>query len=112
MLVAMIKRLGVVLVLVSGLANAETKAEKTAKLSITVPDGWTLNVKDLGLTGESKDKEVAVLAWSVAAGDSEAAQKMIEGEIYSAVASLLRDKPTTGKTHKKATTDLTGTGHA
>ena len=94
------------------LANAETKAEKTAKLSITVPDGWTLNVKDLGLTGESKDKEVAVLAWSVDAGDAEAAQKKIEGEIYSAVASLKWDKPTTGKAHGMAATYLTGTGHA
>ncbi|HEY6040474.1 MAG TPA: hypothetical protein VIV58_39590 [Kofleriaceae bacterium] len=109
------KRLSLALVLVGGVAtlgHADTKAEKTAKLSVTVPDGWKLNVKDLGLTGESKDKDVAVLAWPVDAGDAEAAQKKIEGEIYSAVASLKWDKPTPGKAHGMTSTYLSGTGHA
>ena len=86
MLRSMIKRLGLALVLVGSLANADTKAEKTAKLSITVPDGWKLNVKDLGLTGESKDKDVAVLAWPVDAADADATKKKLEGELYSAIA--------------------------
>jgi len=112
----MIKRLGLALVLalvlVGSLANADTKAEKTAKMSVSVPDGWKLNVKDLGLTGESKDKEVAVLAWPVDSADAAAMQKKIEGEIYSAVASLKWDKATTGKAHGMAATYLSGTGHA
>ena len=99
--------------LVGGLAHADTKAEKTAKLAVTVPDSWKLEVvKDMGVRGESKDKEVAVLAWPVDASDAAAMQKKIEGEIYSAVASLKWDKPTTGKTHGMATTYLSGTGHA
>lgn len=109
---AMMKRLGLALVLAGSLAHADTKAEKTAKLSLTVPDGWKLNVKDLGLTGESKDKEVAVLAWPVDDADAAAAQKKIEAEIYSAVASLKWDKPTTGKAHGMAATYMSGTGHA
>ena len=66
MVMMMMKRLATVLLIVGGLgglAHAETKAEKTAKLAVTVPDGWKLDVKDLGIRGESKDKEVAVLAW-------------------------------------------------
>ena len=107
----MIKRLGLALVLVGSLANADTKAEKTAKLSITVPDGWKLNVKDLGLTGESKDKDVAVLAWPVDAADADAAKKKLEGELYSAIASLKWDKPTTGKAHGMTATYLSGSGN-
>src|SRR6185312_3580088 len=82
---------GLALVVVCSLvaiANAETKTEKTAKLALSVPDGWKLDVKDLGIRGESKDKEVAVLAWPVDSADADAIQKKIEGEIYSAVASL------------------------
>jgi hypothetical protein len=112
----MMKRLGLALVLVGSFggpfAHADTKAEKSAKLAVTVPDGWKLDVKDAGLRGESKDKEVALLAWSVDGNDADAMQKKIEGEIYSAVASLKWDKPTTGKTHGMATTFLSGTGHA
>jgi hypothetical protein len=114
-MMVMMKRLVPVLLLVGswgGPAHAETKAEKTAKLSLTVPDGWKLDVKDLGIRGESKDKDVAVLAWPVDSGDADAVQKKIEGEIYSAVASLKWDKPTTSKTHGMTATYLTGTGHA
>lgn len=111
-MMVMIKRLGLALVLVSSLASADTKTEKTAKLAVTVPDGWKLDVKDLGIRGESKDKEVAVLAWPVDVGDAAAAQKKIEGEIYSAVASLKWDKPTAGKTHGMTATFLSATGHA
>ena len=106
---------GLALVVVCSLvaiANAETKTEKTAKLALSVPDGWKLDVKDLGIRGESKDKEVAVLAWPVDSADADAMQKKIEGEIYSAVASLKWDKPSTGKTHGMTTTYLSGTGHA
>ncbi len=96
----------------SSLAHAETRTEKTAKLAITVPAGWRLDVKDAGLTGESKDKEVAVLAWSVDTGDADATKKKLEGELYTAVASFKWDKPTTGKVHGMAATYLSGTGHA
>ena len=106
------KRFGLALVLVSSLVTlgyADTKTEKTAKLALSVPDGWKLDVKDLGIRGESKDKEVAVLAWPVDSADADAMQKKIEGEIYSAVASLKWDKPTSGKTHGMTTTYLSGT---
>jgi hypothetical protein len=93
-------------------AHAETKSEKTARLAVTVPDGWKLAVKDAGLTGESKDKEVALLAWSVDTTDATASQKKLEGELYTAVASVTWDKPTTGKVHGMVATYLTGTGHA
>jgi hypothetical protein len=112
-MMVMMKRLAPVLLLVGGLAQADTKAEKTAKLALTVPDSWKLEVvKDMGVRGESKDKEVAVLAWPVDSSDAAAMQKKIEGEIYSAVASLKWDKTTTGKTHGMATTYLSATGHA
>src|SRR5262245_27514982 len=84
---------------ISTLAHAETRTEKTAKLTVTVPDGWRLDIKDAGLLGESKDKEVAVLAWPVDPADASAMQKKLEGELYGAIASLKWDKPTTGKTH-------------
>jgi len=104
-------RIAIALLAVTTLAHADTKAEKTAKLAVTVPDGWKLTVKDAGLTGESKDKEVALLAWSVDAVDEASAKKKLEGELYSAVASLKWDKSTTGKGHALAITFLNGSGH-
>jgi hypothetical protein len=93
-------------------AHAGTQVDKTSKLSLTVPDGWRLDVKDAGLIGESKDKEVAVLAWSVDPGDVSAMEKKVEGELYSMIANLKWDQPTTGKTHAMAATYFRGTGHA
>jgi hypothetical protein len=106
-------RIALVLLAVTTLAHAETKAEKTAKLAVTVPDGWKLTVKDAGITGESKDKEVALLAWSVDAVDEASSKKKLESELYSAVASMKWDKATTtGKAHDLAITFFNGSGHA
>src|SRR3954471_22437241 len=99
------KRGAIALLLVgsaASLASGETKAEKTAKLAVTVPDGWKLDVKDAGLTGESKDKDIALLAWPVDAMDSAAAQKKLDGELYRAVANIKWDKATPGKVHGMA----------
>jgi len=114
-MMTMMKRLGLAIVLVGSLGSvtsAETKTESTAKLAVTVPAGWKLDVKDAGIRGESKDKEVALLVWSVDSTDAAAMQKKIEGEIYSAVASVKWDKSTTGTTHGMPATYLNGSGHA
>jgi len=106
------KRVAIALLLVTASASAETKSEKTAKLAVTVPDGWKLDVKDAGLAGESKDKDIAVLVWPVDAMDAAAAQKKLDGELYRAVANIKWDKPMPGKVHGMAATYVTGTGHA
>ena len=100
------------LLAVPSLAHAETKSTKDAGLAVTVPDGWKLTVKDAGITGESKDKDVARLAWTVDTDDIDATKKKLEGELYSAVASVKWDKPTTGKVHGMAAMFVTSTGHA
>jgi hypothetical protein len=100
------------LTLVSSLGYADTKAIKDAKLAVTVPDGWKLAVKDVGLSGESADKEVAVLAWSVDTVEAGASQKKIEAELYSMIFSPKWDKPTTGTGHDLDITYLVGTGKA
>jgi hypothetical protein len=100
------------LTLVSSLGYADTKAIKDAKLAVTVPDGWKLAVKDVGLSGESADKEVAVLAWSVDTVEAAASQKKIEAELYSMIFSPKWDKPTTGTGHDLDITYLVGTGKA
>jgi hypothetical protein len=105
-------RIALAVLLLTTLAHADTKAEKTAKLAVTVPDGWKLTVKDAGITGESKDKEVALLAWSVDSVDVDASKKKLEGELYNAVASLKWQATTSGKAHDLAITFLTGSGHA
>ncbi len=105
-------RVGLALLLLGTLAHADTKASKAAGLTVTVPQGWTLVVKDAGITGESKEKDVALLAWSVDTDDADAMEKKLEGELFSAVASVKWDKPTTGKVHGLAATYLTSTGHA
>jgi hypothetical protein len=105
-------RIALVLLALTSLAHAETKTSKDAKLSVTVPDGWKLTEKSAGIAGESKDKEVAVLVWSVDSTDLDAIKKKLEGELYNAVASLKWDKPTTGKVHDIAATFLTGQGKA
>ena len=100
------------LTLVSSLGYADTKAIKDAKLAVTVPDGWKLAVKDVGLSGESADKEVAVLAWSVDTVEAAASQKKIEAELYSMIFSPKWDKPTTGTGHDLKITYLVGVGKA
>jgi hypothetical protein len=105
-------RVGLALLLSCSFAHAETKASKDAGLAVTVPQGWKLSVKDAGITGESKEKEVALLAWSVDVNDVDAMEKKLEGELFSAVANLKWDKPTTGKIHGLAATYVTSTGHA
>jgi hypothetical protein len=107
------KRVAIALLLagsIGSLASAETRSEKTAKLAVTVPTGWKLDVKDAGLTGESKDKDIALLAWSVDATDAEAVEKKLDGELYRAVANIRWDKPTAGKTHGLPVTYVTGLG--
>lgn len=109
------KRVAIPLLLVSSIvagAQAETKSEKTAKLAITVPAGWKLDVKDAGLTGESKDKDIALLAWPVDKLDADAAQKKLDGELYRAVANIKWETATPGKVHGMPATFVTGTGHA
>ncbi len=105
-------RVALALLAMTSLAHAETKSPKDLGLAVTVPDGWALTVKDAGITGESKDKDVALLAWTVDADDAAAVQKKLEGELYSAVASVKWDKPTTGKVHGMAATYVSSTGHA
>src|SRR5664279_1983206 len=100
-------RIALALVLVTSLVSlgyADTKAIKDAKLAVTGPDDWKLAVKDVGLTGESADKEVAVLVWSVDTVEAAASQKKIESELYSMIFSPKWDKPTTGSGHDLAIT--------
>jgi hypothetical protein len=98
--------------LVPSLGYADTKTIKAAKLAVTVPDGWKLAVKDVGLSGESADKEVAVLAWSVDTVDAAASQKKIQAELYSMIFSPKWDKPTTATGHDLDITFLVGVGKA
>jgi hypothetical protein len=108
-------RLGLAVLILTSLAQAaraQTGAPHDAGLTVTVPDSWKLVVKDAGITGESKDKEVALLVWSVDSADAEVIEKKLEGELFSAVANVKWDKPTTGKVHGLAATYFTSTGHA
>src|SRR5512140_1731519 len=96
----------------ASLAHADTKTVKAAKVAVEVPAGWKVEVKDETLKGESKDKDIALLAWTLDSPDAAAAQKKLEGELYSAVASLTWQKPTTAKVHGLGVTYLEGSGHA
>ena len=100
------------LVLLTSVAHADVKTVKAAKLSLDVPATWKVDVKDVSIKGESKDKEIALLVWTVDSADATAAMKTIEGEIYSAVASLKWSKPTTAKVHGLAVSYVDGIGHA
>jgi hypothetical protein len=105
-------RIAVLLVVLCATARADVKTVKAAKLSIDVPATWKVDVKDDTLKGESKDKDIALLAWTVDSADVAAAQKKVEGELYSAVASLKWSKPTTAKVHGLAVSYVDGIGHA
>ena len=109
-------RTALALVLLTSLAHADpktiTKTITAAKLAISVPDNWKLAVKDIGMTGESADKEVAVLAWSVDTVEADAAQKKIDAELYSMIYAPKWDKPTMGLGHDLKITYLVGTGKA
>jgi len=96
----------------AAVAHADVKTVKAAKVAIDVPATWKVEVKDDTIKGESKDKDIALLVWTVDSADVAAAQKKLEGELYSAVASLKWTKPTTGKVHGLAVAYLEGSGHA
>lgn len=111
---SLMNRVGLALAVltVTSLAHADTKVSHDAGLAVTVPEGWKLTVKDAGITGESNDKDVALLAWAVDTDDADATKKKLEGELYSAVASVKWGTPTTGKVHGMAAMYITSTGHA
>jgi hypothetical protein len=105
-------RIAALLLVLSGIASADVVTVKAAKLTLDVPKTWKIDIKDVSIKGESKDKEIALLVWTVDTADAAAAQKTIEGEIYSAVASLKWGKPTTAKVHGLGVSYLDGIGHA
>lgn len=106
-------RLALALVLVSSLAYAGTNTKAIGTLSLTAPSDWKLAGKPLGITGESKDKEVALLAWPMdGTPDAPAVEKKLEGELYSAIANIKWDAPSTGKVHQLSAVYVSGTGHA
>jgi len=92
-------------------ASADVKAAKTAKLTLDVPATWKITVTDDTMKGESKDKDIALLVWTIDSADVPAAEKKLEGELYRAVASLKWGKPTTGKVHGLPITYFDGIGH-
>jgi hypothetical protein len=100
------------LVVLGSIAHADVKVAKTAKLSLEVPADYTVQVTADTMKGESKNKEVALMVWTIDSADVPAAEKKLEGELYSAVASLKWQKPTTGKVHGLAATYVDGIGHA
>jgi hypothetical protein len=105
-------RIAALLLVLSGIASADVVTVKAAKVTLDVPKTWKIDIKDVSIKGESKDKEIALLVWTVDTADAAAAQKTIEGEIYSAVASLKWGKPTTAKVHGLGVSYLDGIGHA
>ena len=106
-------RLAAVIVLLAATtASADVKTVKTAKIAVDVPGAWKIEVKADTLKGESKDKDIALMAWTIDSADVAAAEKKLEGELYSAVASLKWTKPTTAKVHGLAVAYVDGSGHA
>jgi hypothetical protein len=105
-------RIVLALLLLTAAAHADVKVAKTAKLSLAVPATYTVTVTDDTMKGESKDKEVALMVWTIDSADVPAAEKKLEGELYSAVASMKWQKPTTSKVHGLAAAYVDGIGHA
>ena len=95
----------------STVARADVKPAKAAKLSLDVPATWKVTVTDDTMKGESKDKDIALLVWTIDSADVPAAEKKLEGELYRAVASLKWGKATTGKVHGLPVTYFDGIGH-
>lgn len=108
----MIRIAALVVFVLASVAHAEVVTVKAAKLTLDVPATWKIEVKDVSIKGESKDKEIALLVWTVDSADATTAMKTIEGEIYSAVASLKWGKPTTAKVHGLGVSFVDGIGHA
>jgi hypothetical protein len=96
----------------SAAVHAEPKTSKAAKVTLDVPKGWKVDVKDDTMRGESGDKQVALLMWVVDSADVDAATKKLDGELYSAVASLKWGKPTAAKVHGLKASYIDGTGRA
>ncbi len=103
----------VLLLVCSGVAAAEVKTAKNAKVTVTTPKGYKVDAKDDNvMRGESKDKAVAVFVWTVDTTDVASAQKMLAGELYSSVAGLKWDKPRTDKVNGLPAAFFDGSGRA
>ena len=78
----------VFLLLLSGLAHADTHTSKAGKASISVPAKWTVTATDELVRAVSPDSQVALVFWVVDSTDTKEALKKLEGELYSSVQGL------------------------
>jgi hypothetical protein len=77
-----------VLVLIGGVAGADTHKSKAAKVQIDIPKKWTVDAKDELVRAASPNNEVAFVLWVVDSPDIKGALTKLEGELYSSIQGL------------------------
>jgi hypothetical protein len=101
-----------VLLALAGIAAADVHTNKSSGVSVDVPKTYKLTEQDELMRGESGDKAVALFFWVIDTGDPDAAIKKLSGELYSAVGSLVWDKPKADKQAGLTVTRITGSGRS
>jgi hypothetical protein len=103
----------VVLLLLTGIATADTHASKAGKVSIDLPKKWPVAgaATDTLLRAASPDNTVAFVFWVMDTYDTKEVLTTLEGELYSAIQGLKWvDKTKKLKIHNLPSTWIEGVG--
>jgi hypothetical protein len=102
----------VVLLLLTGLADADVHASKAGKVSVDIPKKWSVvNASDELIRAASPDNAIAFVLWLSESTDTKDALKKLEGELYSSIQGLRWvDKTKKLKINKLPATWVEGAG--
>jgi hypothetical protein len=82
-------RLAIVcLMMLGGVAFADTFASTAGKVSVDIPKKWSVNATDELVRASSPNNEIAFVFWVVDSTDTKAALTKLEGELYNSVQGL------------------------
>jgi hypothetical protein len=76
------------LLALAGTAAADVHASQAGKVSIDIPQKWTVAATDEMVKSSSPDNQVALVMWVVDTTDLKESIKKLEGELVSAVQGL------------------------
>jgi hypothetical protein len=100
-----------VVLLTASAAEADVREAKAGKVTIDLPNKWTVDTKDEMIRASSDNGEIAFVLFVVDKPDVKAALTMLEGELYSAVQGLRWiDKTKKMKINKLPSTLVQGVG--
>lgn len=80
--------LWVLCALAAGVGHAGVHTSKAGRVSVNIPNTWTVNATDELIRSASPDNAVAFVLWVVDSADTKAALERLEHELYSSIQGL------------------------